>query len=319
MKNIILLFLILITFGLTTKAQSNTAKWVRVETDDKEFSLALPDGFSVLIDNIIRKTGLDEKPETVVVFKNIRSLTAFSDATSMWLDSYDVSNVKKGLDRLYRKTTNSAVVKEYKTPEFFIREVAIPFARVFYFVSQTRIYVVGVGTRHPENETAGKFLNSIRLNGKPAFTLNSSKPEIASETVSLMSLAQTPVSITVETKKKGVEKAPPTVKPQENQGQGADRHPAGDKPDGQGVTIFWRDPATYTDEARRHNVEGTIKLRLKFDQTGQVTDVSVIEGLGYGLTENAVMSARRIRFLPAEANGKFVSVSKMIEFSFYIY
>ena len=64
---------------------------------------------------------------------------------------------------------------------------------------------------------------------------------------------------------------------------------------------------TYTEEARAKRVEGTVVLTAVFCRDGKVTDVEVVEGLPYGLTENAVETTRRIEFDPAEKDGEAVS------------
>lgn len=63
----------------------------------------------------------------------------------------------------------------------------------------------------------------------------------------------------------------------------------------------------YTEEARAKKVRGRVILIAVFCRTGKVTNVEVVEGLPYGLTENAVESTRRIKFEPAEKDGEAVS------------
>lgn len=61
--------------------------------------------------------------------------------------------------------------------------------------------------------------------------------------------------------------------------------------------------AEYTQEAIDNRVEGAVKLRLTLDAQGNVTKVEVLEGLGFGLDENAVAAAEKFLFEPAEING----------------
>lgn len=75
----------------------------------------------------------------------------------------------------------------------------------------------------------------------------------------------------------------------------------------------------YTDEARKNNISGTVRLRVTFSASGQVTNVSVISGLPNGLTEKAIAAARQISFTPAKKNGQAVSISKPIDYTFRIY
>ena len=75
----------------------------------------------------------------------------------------------------------------------------------------------------------------------------------------------------------------------------------------------------YTDEARKNNISGTVRLRVTFSATGQVTGVSVISGLPNGLTEKAIAAARQINFTPEKRNGQAISISRPIDYTFRIY
>ena len=81
-------------------------------------------------------------------------------------------------------------------------------------------------------------------------------------------------------------------------------------------TILYREKARYTREARDAGVQGTVVLRVVFHVNGKITDIKVIRDLPYGLTENAIEAAKKIRFKPAVKDGKPVSVSGMLEFAF---
>ena len=72
----------------------------------------------------------------------------------------------------------------------------------------------------------------------------------------------------------------------------------------------------YTDEARSAEVEGRVKLKLSVDAQGNVTDVQVLSGLGHGLDESAIATARRMKFTPASACSKPVSSSFIVGASF---
>jgi protein TonB len=63
----------------------------------------------------------------------------------------------------------------------------------------------------------------------------------------------------------------------------------------------------YTREARAAHIEGRVRLELTVDEQGNVRDVKLLKGLGYGLDDAAVAAAKRIRFRPATLCGKIVS------------
>jgi len=71
---------------------------------------------------------------------------------------------------------------------------------------------------------------------------------------------------------------------------------------------------TLTDEARTHDVHGRIVIEAVLCRTGRVTDLRVIEGLPYGMTEKAVQVVRGVRFAPAEKTWHTVSQRMRFEF-----
>lgn len=72
----------------------------------------------------------------------------------------------------------------------------------------------------------------------------------------------------------------------------------------------------YTDEARRAQVEGAVKLSVVLSANGAVSDIKVTRALGYGLDQKAIEAARELRFIPAQKDGHTVSVRIFLEFKF---
>jgi TonB family protein len=87
----------------------------------------------------------------------------------------------------------------------------------------------------------------------------------------------------------------------------------------EGVKILSKPRANYTDAARQNQVQGKVVLRVTFAANGSIGSISVISGLGNGLTEQAIAAARGIRFEPAKRGGVPYSVTKPVEYSFTIY
>jgi len=75
----------------------------------------------------------------------------------------------------------------------------------------------------------------------------------------------------------------------------------------------------YTQAARQQRVTGTIVLECTLAADGNVKNIRVVSGLPHGLTENAIRSARKLRFIPAMKNGKYVSVSTQFVFKFNLF
>lgn len=74
----------------------------------------------------------------------------------------------------------------------------------------------------------------------------------------------------------------------------------------------------YPPEAKANEVEGTVVLRVTVDEDGNVTDVKVIKGLGYGLDEASVAAMRKFKFKPAMKDGEAVGTSITYNYSWYL-
>ncbi|HWN99830.1 MAG TPA: TonB family protein [Blastocatellia bacterium] len=80
--------------------------------------------------------------------------------------------------------------------------------------------------------------------------------------------------------------------------------------------ILARPVPGYTEDARRAQVEGSVKLSVVLNANGTISDIRVTRGLGYGLDEKAIEAARELRFVPAQKDGHTVSVRVFLEFKF---
>ncbi|MBC7932549.1 MAG: energy transducer TonB, partial [Rubrivivax sp.] len=82
--------------------------------------------------------------------------------------------------------------------------------------------------------------------------------------------------------------------------------------------ITFKPEPGFTEEARKNNVTGVVRLRAVLSASGSVSNVSVIKGLPDGLTEKAISAAKQIRFKAAEKDGRTVSQYIVLEYNFNI-
>jgi len=73
---------------------------------------------------------------------------------------------------------------------------------------------------------------------------------------------------------------------------------------------------SYTDEARRERVQGTVTLDVVIGADGAAKVVRVVQGLGYGLDESAIAFAEQFKCTPGTYDSKPVAVSVKIEVNF---
>lgn len=78
------------------------------------------------------------------------------------------------------------------------------------------------------------------------------------------------------------------------------------------VEIISKPKPLYSDEARAKKIEGEVRLQVVFTAEGEVTVERVVQGLGYGLDENAESAAREIRFKPAQRDRQPVDSTAIV-------
>jgi TonB family protein len=83
--------------------------------------------------------------------------------------------------------------------------------------------------------------------------------------------------------------------------------------------ITYREKAKYTEEARDNLTHGVVVLNVVFRSNGSVSDIKVVRGLPYGLTEKSIESAVKVRFEPAIKDGQPVNVRLNLMFTFQMY
>jgi TonB family protein len=90
------------------------------------------------------------------------------------------------------------------------------------------------------------------------------------------------------------------------------------KPAESPVEIINKPRPEYTEEARRMKIEGEVALRVLFSSSGKVRVMNLIQGLGYGLDENAIRAAQEIQFKPASWDGQPVDSTAIVRIAFLL-
>lgn len=85
------------------------------------------------------------------------------------------------------------------------------------------------------------------------------------------------------------------------------------------VRLGMKPEPQYTEIARQRSITGTVVLKCIFSRNGSVVNIVTVSGLPDGLTENAVNAARKIKFIPAIKNGKYVSMWMQLEYNFNLF
>jgi TonB family protein len=84
------------------------------------------------------------------------------------------------------------------------------------------------------------------------------------------------------------------------------------------VEILSKPRPVYTREARALQIEGEVLVEIQFHASGEVRILRVVHGLGHGLDESAVASAREILFRPARQSGAPVDSTAIVHIQFQL-
>jgi TonB family protein len=81
-------------------------------------------------------------------------------------------------------------------------------------------------------------------------------------------------------------------------------------------TIRYEPNPTYSAEGRERKIQGDVVLEVTFLASGQIKVTRVVNGLGFGMDDEAIHAAQRIRFTPAMLDGKPIDFSARIRIEF---
>lgn len=82
------------------------------------------------------------------------------------------------------------------------------------------------------------------------------------------------------------------------------------------VEITFKPKPDYTDEGRKQKINGEVRLEVLFKSDGRIHVVRVLQGLGYGLDEQAVKAAEQIKFKPALREGQPIDSMALVHIIF---
>jgi TonB family protein len=81
------------------------------------------------------------------------------------------------------------------------------------------------------------------------------------------------------------------------------------------VPIYSPEP-DYSPEASKAKFQGTVRMSLVVDESGQPTNIKVIRPLGLGLDQKAIEAVQKWRFKPGMKDGQPVAVQASVEVNF---
>ena len=82
------------------------------------------------------------------------------------------------------------------------------------------------------------------------------------------------------------------------------------------VQILSKPKPAYSEVARAKRLEGEVTLEVLFEANGEIRVLRLLQGLGWGLDQNAESAAARIRFRPGTRNGQPVDMKGIVHIVF---
>jgi len=299
---LVALFVNALALGQGQAAGGNSGKWLRVESDNGEFSIDVPAHYKYYFnsDGLWLSTGSSYSYH----LEKMSVLNSFEDETLISFESYEAS--KGALNAIYTgdkrdNTRESQTKKDGHSIRDIITENDKFYLVRRYFNSKTHIYVLTAASRKGRTTEIQHFLDSM------VFTPDVRQTDSGGAVgFSSLEMTEIPVQFQPPSSKPGPPRTPAQPVPPKDQNETS-------------VIVLSKPRASYVDKARAGNVQGVIRLKLVFAEDGSIPNIVVLNDLPGGLLRQTLLSAIRIKFLPKEINGKPVSTIVTFEYSFTIY
>lgn len=283
-------------------------KWIRVQSDNGEFSVEIPDEYSHFYD----KEGFHiSSGSNEATLKEMRVVNSYREGTLLSFEAYKVKHPRIALEMTLESEKSLGKFEKLSRNGFVVHQVAVKNEKYYmvrqYFVSDDYFYVLTAGAHEKETEAIKRFFRSVRY---PEKNKLEKLPEPGVLTIPFLELKKTPIMLGTKNAVSGRKTKEPPKK---------DNIVPPVKPAIPKFVIIAKPRAYYTTPARMNAEEGSIQLRMTFAPTGGFLQVDVVARLEYGLLKQAIMAAMRLKFLPVEKEGKPEPHAATIQYGFTIY
>jgi len=298
-----LLFLLL-TF-CTCPAFADDPKWVRIETFMETISFKIPEGYFAYRNKDRDETYLSSYENKVAINVSMVRMIGARTRLAGLENRYDQFDCK------YDYYTLGPVVGK-----IFTCESDKQFSKTIYLATQDKYCKFVVGADSAENVNVSLFLMSLRVHRAPLFPKYGDKRDPSDKIILDTDVKSSPL---VEKYLKMPDAdyikvtTPKDVKDTEDKVFDADS-PVYSRP-----TIILRKyapafPKTVNKTGPPIHIR--VKLRMQFLASGQIGKVEVLSTNGFEYTEAAIDSLRKLKFVPAQIDGKDVDTSRTLDFGF---
>ena len=298
MKNLKLFVpLLLCLFSLMAFAQGDVASktdWKIFQPKGEEYSLETPTAFELV--------SYDEQESSQEFLAELNGRFFFVSSESINSKLPDI-NIENFLTIAAAKPIN-AKISGLNAKTYFFKFSDNYFHKFLAVVTKNRKYFFHTASEIQNDEMVDKFFKSIKLDrkliGDNALIKEKAKSEQGIGTSGSNDSGNYGVNSPGSGSGNGI--APTTTD-------------ANNSP----LRILSKPRANYTDFARSFSIQGRVTLKVVFLSTGEIGNIEPVKRLPFGLTENAVQAARKMRFEPMKKDGSPANIIKQVQYSFTIY
>lgn len=281
-----ILIIVCLLFVATAHAQtSSQPDWKRYSVRDEQFSVSLPTRPAMHTSHLyFEPTRKDRTQRLLGSYADGVVYTIVVLENPQHRESFEdfILNNRYGVDLAAGKslTRDGVAGKEFTNPTSVSQ----------FFAMENRLYRFSAISAVENDPRVGQFLASISLKKKEGLEVIDG-PGDPFEPINQASPSEADVTSKTYTGKLVDRKARLAMKPE----------------------------PSYTQLAKQHQITGTVVLKVVFPPNGMVSNIRVISGLPDGLTERAIDAARKIKFIPAIKDGRYVSMWIQLEYNFNLY
>lgn len=294
--------IIIFAFVLSISAQEKAAKWTRIESEDKSFSISLPPHF--VVDAEKRERG--QRYE----------INGYLNGVKMRLKVYAERNAKSRLKQA--RYMPGAKVREFSANGFNVKRItAEEFSKNYFetieLAADGYFYSIYVKAGSKEKEELKRFLYSINISGKQLFQ-QKAKPDFAEETISMGALKTNPDVFEALKRKSEKTKIKVSYEADYSDIESDDYNEKFSRP----PIILERPAVSWRPEFNRDlsgNGTYVVKLKVNYLANGQIGDIISYSGTKSGFTEAYIEATRKIKFIPAQIDGKNVDAAIVEEYT----
>ena len=264
-------------------ARPPSSKWQRYTAGGEEFSIALPTLPAVdTEDRFLLRLQANRRE---------RQIGAYADGVAYVIFTFENPKPRQSLESFIEeqnhRDSRPVPERDLKVDGFAGKAFEYQGGVVQFFATEKHLYLLAAYGANVDDPRVIRFFSSLKLGKKTEGKELSDGPGLPFEP----------------------DTAPDGTAPTSYTGKQVDRK----------ARLVMKPEPRYTETARMNQITGTVVLKCIFSSNGMVNNIVTVSGLPHGLTEQSIQAARKIKFVPAMKDGKYVSMWMQLEYNFNLY